>query len=31
MFQTLDSTLSLFNSTALPPRNKPIDKRADPK
>ena len=29
--RTLDDTLRLFNSTAVPPRNKPIDPRADPK
>ena len=30
-FQTLEETFRLFNSTAVPPRNKPIDPRADPK
>ena len=29
--QTLEETLRLFNSTAVAPRNKPIDPRADPK
>ena len=29
--QTLEQTLRLFNSTAVAPRNKPIDPRADPK
>ena len=29
--QALDDTLRLFNSTAVPPRNRPIDPRADPK
>ena len=27
----LESTLRLFNATAVPPGNKPIDPRADPK
>ena len=29
--QMLESTLRLFNATAVPPGNKPIDPRADPK
>jgi len=29
--KTLDETLSLFESTVVPPRNKPIDPRADPR
>ena len=31
MMQMLESTLRLFNATAVPPGNKPIDPRADPK
>ena len=31
LLQMLESTLRLFNATAVPPGNKPIDSRADPK
>ena len=31
MIQMLEETWRLFNSTAVPPRNRPIDPRADPK
>ena len=31
LIQMLESTLRLFNATAVPPGNKPIDPRADPK
>ncbi|XP_023319572.1 arylsulfatase B isoform X1 [Eurytemora carolleeae] len=29
--KTLDDTIDLYKSTAVPPRNKPLDPRADPK
>ena len=31
LLQMLESTLRLFNATSVPPGNKPIDPRADPK